>query len=118
MSQPKSGRLPECPETGSPSPPPVGWQWLACSTRSQPSISFGAGPDFTAESFAVGGIAVFHAPALASDVLFNQKSLRKSERPPDQVTATNVALMGRDIGILGATIALPLYPTGIHKFTV
>ena len=56
-------------------------------------------------------------PPSASDVLFNQKSLRKAEKPPETVTATNVALMGRDIGILGATIALPLYPTGIHKFT-
>ncbi len=83
---------------------------------SQPSISFGAGPDFTAESFGVGGISVFHAPALETDLLFNQKSLRKAERPPETVTATNVALMGRDIGILGATIALPLYPAGIHKF--
>ena len=84
---------------------------------SQPSISFGAGPDFTAESFSVGGIAVFHAPALASDVLFNQKSLRKAEKPPEQVSSTNVALMGRDVGIIGSTICLPLYPTGIHKFT-
>ena len=65
---------------------------------SQPSISFGAGPDFTAESFSVGGIAVFHAPALASDVLFNQKSLRKAEKPPEQVSSTNVALMGQGCG--------------------
>ena len=66
----------------------------------------------------MNGISVFHAPALASDVLFNTKSLRKAERPPDTVSSTNVALMGRDIGIIGATICLPLYPTGIHKFTV
>ena len=87
---------------------------------SQPSISFGAGPDFTAESFSVGGIAVFHAPALARDVLFNTKSLRKAERPPDTVSSTNVALMGRDLGIIGATIALPLVPDRypqVHRLT-
>ena len=86
---------------------------------SAPAVLPSAGaPDFTAESFDVKGVAVFHAPALASDVLFNTKSLRKAERSPEQVSATNVALMGQDIGIIGATIALPLYPTGIHKFTV
>ena len=42
----------------------------------------------------------------------------RRRRPPEQVSSTNVALMGRDVGIIGATIALPLYPTGIHKFTV
>ena len=66
----------------------------------------------------MNGISVFHAPALASDVLFNTKSLRKAERPPDTVSSTNVALMGLDIGVIGSTICLPLYPTGIHKFTV
>ena len=85
---------------------------------SAPAVLPGAGPDFTQEAFNVNGISVFHAPALASDVLFNQKSLRKAERPPETVSSTNVALMGQDIGVIGATIALPLYPTGIHKFTV
>jgi HK97 family phage prohead protease len=84
---------------------------------SQPSISFGAGPDFTAESVNVGGVTAFHSPASAADVQFNEKSLRKSENPPETVTSNNVALMGRDIGILGATIHLPLYPAGIVKYT-
>jgi HK97 family phage prohead protease len=83
---------------------------------SQPSISFGSGPDFTAESVAVGGITAFHAPYITVDLQFNSKALRKSERPPETVTATNVALMGRDIGVLGATVALPLYPAGIIKY--
>ncbi len=92
---------------------------IALLNPSAPAVLPSAGaPDFTAESFNVNGISVFHAPALASDVLFNQKSLRKAERPPEQVSSTNVALMGQDVGIIGATIALPLYPTGIHKFTV
>jgi hypothetical protein len=85
---------------------------------SQPSISFGAGPDFTAESLNVGGVAVFHSPYSTVDVQFNTTALRKAEQPPMTVTATNVALMGRDIGILGATIFLPLYPAGILKHAV
>jgi hypothetical protein len=82
---------------------------------SQPSISFGAGPDFTAESLNVGGVAAFHSPYSTVDLQFNETSLRKAEKPPMTVTATNVALMGQDIGILGATIFLPLYPLGILK---
>lgn len=84
---------------------------------SQPSISANAGasPDFTAESVNVGGILAFHSPYSAVDLQFNTRSLRKAERPPVTVSATNVALMGRDIGIIGATIALPLYPAGILK---
>ena len=84
---------------------------------SQPATAFGVGPDFTAESLNVGGITAFHAPALTADVQYNTKSLRNSERPPETVTATNVALMGRDIGILGATIFAPFYPAGIVKYT-
>jgi hypothetical protein len=94
--------------------------WLALVqllNPSQPSVSFGAGPDFTAEAVSFAGITAFHAPALTADLQFNQKSLRNSESPPDTVTANNVALMGQDIGILGATISLPLYPAGIIKHT-
>jgi hypothetical protein len=82
---------------------------------SQPAISFGAGPEFVDESVNVGGITAFHSPYSTVDLQFNTTSLRKSEQPPMTVTATNVALMGRDIGILGATIFLPLYPAGILK---
>ena len=82
---------------------------------SQPSISFGAGPDFVDESVNVGGITAFHSPYSSVDLQFNARALRKSERPPVTVSATNVALMGRDIGIIGATIALPLYPAGILR---
>ena len=84
---------------------------------SQPATAFGVGPDFTAESVNVAGITAFHAPALTADLQFNTKSLRNAEKVPETVTATNVALMGRDIGILGATIAAPFYPAGIVKYT-
>ena len=69
-------------------------------------------PDFNAESVTLFGITFFHSPLSDADLQFNTKSLRKSEKAPDTVTATNVALMGRDIGVLGATIHLPLYPDG------
>jgi hypothetical protein len=72
-------------------------------------------PDFTAESVDVRGLTVFHSPESTVDVQFNTKALRKSEKPPMTVTANNVALMGHDIGVLGATIHLPLYPAGIVK---
>ena len=84
---------------------------------SQPATAVGVGPDFTAEAVNVGGITAFHAPYLTADVQFNTKSLRNAERAPDTVTATNVALMGQDIGILGATIFAPFYPAGIVKYT-
>jgi HK97 family phage prohead protease/HK97 family phage major capsid protein len=85
---------------------------------SQPATSFNTAPDFTAESVNVGGVIAFHAPTITVDTQFNTTSLRKAEKPPVQVSATNVALMGRDIGIIGATIALPLYPAGILKHAV
>jgi hypothetical protein len=83
-----------------------------------PAANPGTAPDLTAEAINVGGVLAFHAPALASDLQFNTRSLRNSERTPDTVSSNNVALMGRDIGIIGATIALPLYPAGIVKYTV
>jgi HK97 family phage prohead protease len=73
---------------------------------------------FTAESVNIGGINCFHSPASTADVQFNSKSLRVAEKPPMTLTVDNVALMGRDVGVLGATIALPLYPAGIVSYTV
>jgi uncharacterized protein len=84
---------------------------------SQPAALPGPGaPDFTSESVNVRGLTLFHSPESTVDIQFNTKALRKSEKPPMTVTANNVALMGRDIGVLGATIILPLYPAGIVKY--
>jgi hypothetical protein len=74
-------------------------------------------PDFTAESVDLRGLTVFHSPDSSADVQFNTKSLRVSEMPPLSVTANNVALMGRDVGILGGMIPIPAYPAGIVKYT-
>lgn len=74
----------------------------------------------TAGAVDIGGITVFHNPRAAEDMQFNTVSARVAERPPVQVQADNVALMGRDLGILGAMMDLPVYPAGIvvHSATV
>ena len=63
----------------------------------------------TAGAVDVGGITVFHNPRAAEDLQFNTKSARVAEKPPVQVSSDNVALMGRDFGILGAFIVEHLY---------
>jgi len=67
----------------------------------------------TARTINVGGILIAHNPRAAEDMQFNTKALRVAEKPPVTLQTDNVALMGRDIGILGAIITLPLYPAGI-----
>ena len=70
----------------------------------------------TAQSVNIGGIQVAHNPRASVDLHFNTKALRFAEKPPVTLTSDNVALMGRDVGVLGAIIALPLYPAGILKY--
>ena len=69
-----------------------------------------------AQSVNVGGITVFHSPYSTESVQFNDTSLRKAEKPPVQLATDNVALMGRDLGVLGATMALPIYTGGIIRY--
>ena len=64
----------------------------------------------------IGGIDVFHNPAAAEDCQFNSKAFRIAEKPPVTIQQDNVALMGRDLGVLGAIINLPLYPAGIRTY--
>lgn len=70
-----------------------------------------------ARSVNIGGVQAFHSPRSTVDLQFNQMSLRVAEKPPVQLSMDNVALMGRDIGVLGAIITLPLYPAGIIAYT-
>lgn len=72
----------------------------------------------TSEAVDVGGILCFHSPASVADTQFNTKALRNSEKAPSQVSTTNVALMGQDVGVIGATIDIPLYPTGVYIYAV
>lgn len=69
-----------------------------------------------AESVSIGGVEVFHSPYSTVSLAFNEQSLRVAEKPPMQLTADNVALMGRDVGVIGAIIPLPLIPAGVLKF--
>jgi HK97 family phage major capsid protein len=71
----------------------------------------------TAEMINVGGITVFHSPASSASVQFNSKSFRVAEKAPQTLAVDNVALLGRDVGVLGATITAPLYTGGIVKYT-
>ena len=76
------------------------------------------GAALTAEMINVGGINIFHSHNATVSCQFNKKALRVAERQPTQIDAANVELMGRDFGILGAIITLPLYPAGILAYTL
>lgn len=65
----------------------------------------------------VAGVVCFESPESTVDVMFNTKALRKAELPPVQLATDNVALMGRDVGILGNIITELVYPAGIVAFT-
>ena len=61
----------------------------------------------------VGGITIAHNPRAAETMQFNAKALRVAEKPPVTLMTDNVALLGKDLGVIGAIITLPLYPAGI-----
>jgi len=65
----------------------------------------------------VGGVFIFRAPAATVAVQYNQDSYKAGEKSPMQVAALNVELMGRDVGILGATVNVT-WPEGIYKYSV
>ncbi len=66
----------------------------------------------------IGGVNVFHAPGLATTYQYSRKALRFGEKPPMSLSTDNVALMGRDFGILGATIMGEFYADGVQKYSV
>ena len=72
---------------------------------------------FLAQTVNVGGVQCFHNPRAAEDLQYNEKSARKAEKPPVTLTSDNVALMGRDIGVIGAMIPLPVYATGLFVYS-
>lgn len=77
-----------------------------------PSNSDGQAP-LLSRSINIGGVFAFHNPRAAEDAQFNTKSARVAEKPPVTLTSDNVALLGRDLGVLGAYIWVPAYPAGI-----
>ena len=68
--------------------------------------------------FNLGGVQVMHNPRLSVDIQFNTKSARVGEKPPVTLTQDTVALMGRDIGVLGGYIFAPMYADGLVKYAV
>jgi uncharacterized protein len=66
----------------------------------------------------IGGIQAFFNGNAVEDMQYNESALRKAEKPPLQVQSTNVTKMGQDVGILGAIITLPLYPTAIKVYSL
>lgn len=80
----------------------------------------GATIDLTSQSFVIPGtgIRVFKVKGLDQAILTNTESFKTADSGPEQVTATNVALMGRDLGLLGRTLVVPRIPGGIVYFEV
>jgi len=72
----------------------------------------GAAP-ITSTAVDVGGVLCFHSVNSQEDMQFSTATAAFAEKPPMTLTETNVDVMGRSIGVLGAVIALPLYPAGI-----
>jgi HK97 family phage prohead protease len=70
-----------------------------------------------ASSVDVGGIRAYHNPRAAEDMQYNEKSARVAEKPPVTLTSDNVALMGRDVGVLGAIIPMAIYPDGLFVYS-
>ena len=69
---------------------------------------------FSAMSVVIGDCLAFHSVNSSEDMQFNSMSAAFAEKPPMTLTETSVDVMGRSIGVLGAVIALPLYPAGIR----
>ena len=63
----------------------------------------------------IGGIFVYRAPAALVALQYNQDSYKNAEKSPMNVVTTNVELMGRDVGILGATVNVT-WPEGIYSY--
>ncbi len=65
----------------------------------------------------VGGVFIYRAPSATVAVQYNQDSYKNAEKSPMQLAATNVAKMGRDVGIIGATVNVT-WPEGVYKYSI
>jgi HK97 family phage major capsid protein len=65
-----------------------------------------------------GGPTVIKGRAdLTSAILTNEDAFKVADGGPERVEALNVALMGRDLGLLGRTMLVPRIPAGVVRFT-
>ncbi len=65
----------------------------------------------------IGGIFVYRAPAATVALQYNSDTFKTGERSPMNVQALNVELMGRDVGILGATV-VSFWEAGVYSYQV
>jgi len=66
-----------------------------------------------AEELDLAGVRFFESPHSSIDVAFNDNALKRSELAPTQLSADNVALVGRDVAVLGNIMAIPRLPAGV-----
>jgi len=71
----------------------------------------------TTRGIDIGGVFVYRAPAATIALQYNSESFKNGEKSPMQVAAENVELMGRDLGILGATVNV-FWDAGIYGYKV
>ncbi len=81
-----------------------------------PSNADGSG-SLTTRGIDVGGVFIYRAPQASVAVQYNTDSFKNGEKSPMTIAADNVELMGRDVGILGATIQV-FWPVGVYKYSV
>jgi Escherichia/Staphylococcus phage prohead protease len=73
--------------------------------------------NLVADAVSAFGVLFFDSPLSTVDVAFNDNSLKVSELAPMTLSADNVPLIGRDVGILGNIMAVPRVPAGVLSLT-
>lgn len=83
------------------------------ATNADARVSFGAN-----EIQLPGGPTIIKAAtdALTAAVLTNEEAFKVADGGPERLEALNVALAGRDLGILGRTLLVPRIPAGVVVF--
>lgn len=71
--------------------------------------------DLVSDSVSAFGCVFFDSPHSTDDIAYNDNSLKVSELPPLQLSADNVPLIGRDVGLLGNIMAVPRIPEGVLR---
>lgn len=62
------------------------------------------------------GLTIFKVKNLDAPMLYHTDSLKFADGGPERVQATNVQLMGEDLGVLGRTMFVPRIPAGVVVF--
>jgi len=65
----------------------------------------------------VGGVFIYRAPKATTALQYNTDSFKAGEKNPMQLAALNVPNMGRDVGIIGATVCVT-WSDGVYSYEV